>query len=192
MTRRRGALGVGGGGWTALAPWAGAPLLVACVAVVEPGALTEGCGEGNKACGLECVSMRNPRTGCGSDDCTPCNIPNAIARCDASGACVRATCTADFDDCDGDESNGCETDLAHDEVHCGACGVACPALPHARPGCAGGACSIGGCEGGYGDCDGQAANGCETDVASDPAHCGGCAEACASGERCEEGTCMPD
>jgi hypothetical protein len=49
-------------------------------------------------------------------------------------------------------------------------------------GCAGGACTVTACVGGFGNCDGNPANGCEANLTSDPSNCGGCgrvpAEAC--------------
>jgi hypothetical protein len=56
---------------------------------------------------------------------------DAHVRCE-DGNCV---CTGGFDDCDGSPENGCETDLASSEDHCGACGH----------GCLGGGCSGGRC-----------------------------------------------
>lgn len=50
----------------------------------------------------------------------------------ASGTCV---CQGGFDNCDGDDASGCETDLASNPKHCGACGHGC-----LGGGCAGGEC----------------------------------------------------
>ncbi len=36
------------------------------------------------------------------------------------------------------------------------------------------------CPAGYGDCDGNAANGCETNLSTDPANCGGCDYSCSA------------
>lgn len=49
------------------------------------------------------------------------------------------------------------------------------ALQNAVAGCdPAGACAIASCVGTFEDCDGEAENGCEIDVAHDPASCGGC------------------
>jgi hypothetical protein len=53
------------------------------------------------------------------------------------------------------------TDLLSDPDNCGACGVSC-VIPHGEGGCAEGACLLAACEDGWGDCDGDAQNGCET------------------------------
>lgn len=53
-------------------------------------------------------------------------------------------------------------------------------------------CSEGKCEctGGFGDCDGDDANGCETPLATDPLHCGSCGRDCQGGD-CVLGQCEP-
>ena len=43
-----------------------------------------------------------------------------------SGGSCTTTCAAGFDDCDGLASNGCETELSADALHCGACNDPCP------------------------------------------------------------------
>jgi hypothetical protein len=55
---------------------------------------------------------------------------------------------------------------------CAACSVA-----HASPGCSAAGCSVAACDPGYADCDGEPANGCETDL-SQVAHCGTCNATC--------------
>lgn len=40
-------------------------------------------------------------------------------------ACKAVTCQPDWDNCDGDPGNGCETDLMSDKHHCGDCGTDC-------------------------------------------------------------------
>lgn len=45
------------------------------------------------------------------------------------------------------------------------------------------------CQQGFSDCDGQAANGCETDIENDPEHCGSCSNACTPTELCIAGGC---
>lgn len=46
------------------------------------------------------------------------------------------------------------------------------------------------CSAGFADCDGEGGNGCETNLASDPVHCGTCARSCnVNTELCETGTC---
>jgi len=49
------------------------------------------------------------------------------------------------------------------------------------------------CAAGFGDCDGNAGNGCETDLRASTQHCGACSNACASGAgataTCSAGVC---
>ncbi|AKF08220.1 RCC1 domain-containing protein [Sandaracinus amylolyticus] len=51
--------------------------------------------------------------------------PRATSVACSGGACVVAACTTGFDDCDDDDANGCEAELAADESNCGACGNQC-------------------------------------------------------------------
>jgi hypothetical protein len=83
-------------------------------------------------------------------------------------------CEALHADCDGDLSNGCETDLMRDRSHCGACGTRCES-----PDCS---CDNGKlalhCDSQHGDCDAMLSNGCETDLTTSLPHCGACQRAC--------------
>src|SRR5690606_34181073 len=56
--------------------------------------------------------------------------------------------------------------------------------------CVSGSCGIGTCEPGFFDCDLDPTNGCESEVNSDAANCGGCGLACGSGQACENGACI--
>ncbi len=113
-------------------------------------------------------------------------VANANSIC-VAGACAIAMCSTGYGNCDGSAANGCEVALTTNAAHCGACGRAC-ALPHATAVCAAGACSVGTCEAGYGDCDSDAANGCETDLRS-PTACGRCGNACPAGVACRAYVC---
>jgi serine/threonine-protein kinase len=153
-----------------------------------PGAPPSVCRPGLKPCSGGCVSIFLPDHGCGADACGACNVANATARCNQSNRCDIAVCYQDYDDCDGDPRNGCETNVRTNPDHCGGCGRKCPSLPHAQRGC-GDACTIWRCDAGYRDCNGVLADGCETPVADDPANCGHCGRACPAGRRCREGEC---
>jgi hypothetical protein len=86
------------------------------------------------------------------------------------------TCNGGDDDCDGTADEGFDTDT--DPSHCGGCGNACPTDPaHAAAACAAGSCTLR-CDPGFADCDAEAANGCEADLAR-PETCGDCASTCA-------------
>jgi hypothetical protein len=108
--------------------------------------------------------------GCG----VGCSRPNAIATC-GGDVCAIASCAAGFGNCDGDGGNGCENTL--DSVtHCGGCGVGC-SRPNASASCGGDVCTLGTCNAGWGNCDGNATNGCENSLDS-VTHCGGCGTPC--------------
>jgi subtilisin family serine protease len=114
---------------------------------------------------------------CG-DCATACSdvYPNATVDC-VAGGCEMGDCLADFGDCNGDAADGCEADLLADPDNCGSCGQAC-ALDHATAACDDGDCAVGSCDVGWGDCNGDPADGCEQSVEDDDANCGACGRSC--------------
>lgn len=108
---------------------------------------------------------------------TPCTIANGTGACDA-GKCKVATCAAGFDDCDKNPANGCEAALNTTD-HCGMCGLKC-APTNAVGTCATGTCAIASCNAGFGNCDGSAGNGCETNLKTNTSHCNACGNVCPS------------
>jgi hypothetical protein len=104
-----------------------------------------------------------------------CTTPHAdTSTCDIDGSCLETQCTAGYLDCDGDRTNGCETEFS--TLNCGACGVFCNPSHVNRGNCSEGTCEYNTCSPGYLDCDGDKSNGCET--AFSLANCGGCGKAC--------------
>ena len=127
----------------------------------------------------------SPSTGCEQDiassvaNCGACGRACAVAHATpscAAGVCGIASCDAGHANCDGSAADGCEIDLRSDALHCGACGNRC-VVPHATARCAGGGCGIAACDPGFADCDGDAGNGCEADLAG-VANCGACGVSC--------------
>ena len=143
---------------------------------------------------------------------------------DQAPRCVPADerCNGLDDDCDGqiDEAAGVAAQVFDDVDHCGACDAPCDG-PNATFACRVGTCVVVGCTPGFGDYNGDPTDGCEADcvitaggreicdgvdndcdgpvdegfdLAADPAHCGGCGQACAapaSGEAaCIAGACV--
>jgi len=149
------------------------------------------CNEGFADCdgvamnGCE-VNTRTSAAHCGACN-NACATPNGAPAC-ANGACRVGSCNGGFADCDMSPGNGCEVNTQTSAAHCGACGATC-APANATPLCAGGTCRVGSCNAGRGDCDNNAANGCETDTNASNAHCGACGRACASAQSCVSGAC---
>ena len=81
-------------------------------------------------------------------------------------------------------------DVDGNDDNCGGCGVACDPTdggktppPNAYYGCRERQCGKLKCKGGFGDCDGDPENGCETPLGTDE-NCLVCGDACAAGTRC--------
>lgn len=115
-------------------------------------------------------------------DVTQAELPDAAI--DVPGARDAATCPMGQVEC----TSRC-TDTRSDARHCGACGTACGGA-NGTPTCAAGVCEIA-CAAGFGDCDGDVANGCEVVTSTSFAHCGACGVTCSIGRRCAAGRCEP-
>jgi hypothetical protein len=117
---------------------------------------------------------------------------SAEAASTGSGGAGGGACAELLADCDGDPSNGCETDTRASSLHCGGCGNECKSVG-GQASCADGACSIA-CELPFGDCDGDASNGCETNREISTSHCGACGYGCDVYPNpivsCIKGTCI--
>ncbi len=137
-----------------------------------------GCASDADCRGLACDLVNHVCLGCASDaDCAP------GSRC-AEGACTPGcesskTCPGSLACCDGLCRN-----VLTDPASCGACGDACGEAER----CINGACGPGPCQPGFGECDGDAETGCETELVSNPTNCGRCRAVCASG-LCSGGLC---
>lgn len=132
------------------------------------------CGTGQTCDRGTCRSVEVPPCELAGTDCGDAGLTDA-----APDACVSETCDGADQDCDGriDE----DFDLQADPMHCGACGTVCPATGDrvARGVCESGLCTFE-CRTGFGDCNRDAADGCETDTDSSMMHCGGCGDFCPS------------
>jgi hypothetical protein len=140
-----------------------------------------------QACSNVCVDPRFDPFNCGACG-TTCS-----AGANSDSACVNSVCQAfcrgGFLNCDGQPSNGCEINGQGDLSNCGACGNACPAVANGTRVCSAGICGIASCNSGWGNCDGNATNGCETNTQTSAANCGVCGRACPSGQICSAGVC---
>ncbi|MSP60531.1 MAG: hypothetical protein EXR72_09360 [Myxococcales bacterium] len=155
-------------------------LVHATIACVQSACVVQGCAGGYADCD------KDPGNGCEAQLQTDpahcgmcgmfCSIINGVGAC--NNGCVLKSCYAGFADCNKSVGDGCEAATTKDPQNCGACGKLCPAPPNATAGCFGGVCTVGGCQAGFGDCDGNGQNGCETTLASDAKHCGVCGNDC--------------
>ncbi|MEQ8461695.1 MAG: MopE-related protein [Sandaracinaceae bacterium] len=176
--------------------------MVSCAAIAGYVARGGDCNDGDAA-----ISPAAAETCDGRDqDCdsavdevpasSTCALSNAAAAC-FGGTCRVDFCVAGFDDCNGDDRDGCEQPI--DVItSCGNCGNDCSFLPGADTvRCAmvgaGYACEIDACAAGFDDCNGSPRDGCETQTDSDPSNCGGCGVTCGGGvggrSECLGGTC---
>jgi Cys-rich repeat protein len=144
--------------------------------------------DGNATNGCE-VNLESSTFHCGMCG-RACPVRSGATPSCAAGAC-RSTCDPDRADCNGRADDGCETETRVDLLHCGGCALACrPA--NATGQCLSGVCEIAACDRGFLDCDGNPANGCETDLATSPRNCGACGRSCATGQVCLLGACVVD
>ncbi|MDO9021585.1 MAG: FG-GAP-like repeat-containing protein, partial [Myxococcales bacterium] len=131
------------------------------------------------------VDARSDNANCGA-----CSNACAAGRVCSAGSCG-ATCASPLRTCGAGSSAYC-ANTAVDPTNCNACGAVCALANVAAHGCAAGACTVLGCAAGYGNCDGLAANGCETNTRTSPSSCGACGRACAlpnATSTCTSGAC---
>ncbi|HSO31743.1 MAG TPA: hypothetical protein VLT33_04490, partial [Labilithrix sp.] len=113
--------------------------------------------------------------------CTVCPVPVGGAATCAANVCG-TSCPAPSHLCAG----SC---VSNAPTACGAACTVCPVRANAIATCLAEICGFA-CTAGFGNCDLNAANGCESSFASDPLHCGSCGKSCA-GQPCVNGVCQP-
>jgi hypothetical protein len=91
--------------------------------------------------------------------------------------CAIDRCVASYDDCNAAE--GCETNVSNSAGHCGSCAGNCSNAGATEVSCSDGQCDAPTCDDTHDNCDGNDANGCETDLTT-AAACGTCDNACES------------
>ncbi len=136
------------------------------------------CAPGQTPCGNTCVSIDRDPMNCGG-----CNQP-----CAPGSACVNGSCSTGC----GSPLMSCNAgatcvDPRNDPANCGGCGMPCPPPPQAMPVCVNSTCAMGVCQPGFDDCNANASDGCEVDVRTSQAHCGGCGQFC--NDTCVMGQC---
>ena len=108
------------------------------------------------------------------------------------GSCEVSTCNPGLADCDANPAD-CETNIRDgDPNNCNGCGQVCN-LPNATENCVNYACVVVSCDAGWGNCDSQDPNGCETDTTSDANNCSTCGNVCAfdhAAASCQNSVCV--
>ena len=79
--------------------------------------------------------------------------------------------------------------LVTDSRNCGRCGTVCPTVANGAAVCIQGVCGFN-CSPGWGNCDGNRANGCEVSLNTDSRNCGRCGTVCSAGATCGNGICV--
>ena len=130
------------------------------------------------------------------DDCGKCG--NVCPKVGGTASCNAGQCEIACDpglaDCDGNLKNGCEVDTTKNVDHCGGCGKVCPDVG-GTPSCVAGKCGVSKCDDGFGNCDGDAKNGCEASFTNDKNNCGACGKVCVAANgtgKCVGGECAVD
>ena len=146
------------------------------------GAACATCSSGFHACGTACLNAQPnaPEAGCALGCGTQCPSPaSGYAVCSDAGTC-------DYGCPGGQVVDGGSCGCPDGQRICGdgACHACCSdndCPNHVACNVAAGTC--GGCAAAWGDCDGNATNGCETSLASDN-DCGRCGNSCCTGFAC--------
>ncbi|MEZ4394964.1 MAG: hypothetical protein R3A48_28135 [Polyangiales bacterium] len=136
------------------------------------------CATGQNLCSTACRDLQSDASNCGA-----CGNACPTGQTCNAGVC-RVACLMGETLCGSTCVN-----TASSVTNCGACGTACAAA-NGTPSCVASACGVASCNAGYGNCDGNAANGCETNTATSVTHCGACGNACATGTNCVAGACV--
>jgi len=148
--------------------------------------------DANELNGCEANLLTDPMNcnGCGND----CPSAGGTPVCE-DGSCGVSDCNPGWADCDLDGIT-CETNTAADPGNCGGCGNVCDfAGDHATFQCVNSSCVVLSCEAGWGNCDAQHPNGCETDVTQDSQNCGFCGLQCGLDHAtsfCQNSACQLD
>ena len=127
----------------------------------------------------------------GSSDLQSACIPSDhLKECRVEDGKASLICEDGWNDCNGDPTDGCETNLNTSVEHCGDCETNCLETTKGAFGqtCNEGKCDYALCLSGYGDCNDDRTDGCEVDVLSHKEHCGACNKKC-EGEYCNNSIC---
>lgn len=137
--------------------------------------VADGCETNTTADALNCGSC--------SKTCAPANATGSCV----NSACIIASCSSGFGNCDNAYDNGCEINLPTNANFCGSCTTSCNDDGGAAT-CASGTCGIT-CDDNYANCDKNLANGCEINTNADTSNCGSCGNVCGTAIGCTAGQC---
>lgn len=148
------------------------------------------CLSNQACCAGKCVNLHTNVNNCGKCGHI-CHKGAFVATvgCTA-GTCKIVACDANWADCNGIYSDGCET-LTTTTSDCGGCGIVCQGTNTTQFSCTNGVCTNT-CAQGYGDCDSDPTNGCESQL-NTTTNCGACGNPCSpanSTGTCASGTCQ--
>ena len=148
------------------------------------------CDSGYRDCDGDPLNGCETNTDYDPDNCDTCDheCPGGDYAICTDGNCGTTACAPGTGDCDDNPSNGCETDTTSSSDHCGFCNNPC-GFPNGVGACNSSVCALSSCTAPYDNCDGNDANGCETDLTQSGSHCGSCDFSCEGGA-CANG-CLP-
>jgi hypothetical protein len=120
----------------------------------------------HQLCGGVCVDTTTDLLNCGSCAVTCpagqiCDLGNCSTPCPAGQTLCGDVCAS----------------VLIDPDNCGVCGNRCT-FPRAGATCVAGTCTLGVCDPGWGNCNGDPGDGCETDLSEDLGNCGVCGTVC--------------
>ena len=162
-----------------------------CVGACGAGGM---CPPNQLCCNGQCEDTQDDPNHCGSCTKVCTTPPHASVTCEMS-KCAIGNCATGFGDCNGVESDGCETNFSNDPKHCGSCTKACAPNETCTGGLCVGGCGMGQtCQPGFTCCD---AMNC-ANTTNDPSNCGMCDNKCppiahgtpaCAGSMCKIGSC---
>jgi hypothetical protein len=144
-----------------------------------------------------CETSISTTSNCGScSNMCPSNTISTTFTCSmgVSNYECKANCNAGYSNCNGVTLDGCEVQTSVNVNQCGACNTPCTAKPNTVVSCSSGTCQYT-CNAGFANCDNDmSSNGCETNLMTDPSHCGTCPNNCNnlfphSTTTCSSGSC---
>src|SRR5262249_44183637 len=131
--------------------------------------------DGDPSNGCEVSATNSDILNCGTCGKVCTQGPHILTSCDRGKCTVK--CEQGMANCDATLEDGCETSLSTDLENCGGCGIACAQGAHLNTGCDQGKCSYE-CDQGFDSCDRTLDDGCEANLTTDLANCGGCGIEC--------------